>query len=65
MTDDIVLFDERTPGWQQAFYAFLAEKERRSGSRLTALASVRIEQAAGLEGVACPQVQHLGTAAAR
>ena len=35
MTDDIVLFDERTPGWQQAFYAFLAEKERRSGSRRT------------------------------
>ena len=35
MTDDVVLFDERTPGWQQAFYAFLAEKERRSGSHRT------------------------------
>ena len=35
MADDIVLFDEQTPGWQQAFYAFLAEKERRSGSHRT------------------------------
>ncbi len=35
MASDIVLFDDRIEGWQKAFYAFLAEKERRSGSRRT------------------------------
>jgi hypothetical protein len=35
MNADIVAFDESTPAWERAFYAFLAEKERRSGSRRT------------------------------
>src|SRR3990170_2219399 len=35
MASDIVLFDEPAPAWERAFYAFLAEKERRSGSRRT------------------------------
>jgi len=35
MASDIVLFDESGPAWERAFYAFLAEKERRSGSRRT------------------------------
>jgi len=35
MASDIVLFDESAPAWERAFYAFLAEKERRSGSRRT------------------------------
>lgn len=36
MEAELVLFDESIPKWEQAFYAFLAEKERRSGSRRTA-----------------------------
>src|SRR3990170_4616922 len=35
MASDIVLFDEPAPAWERAFYAFLAEKERRSGSMRT------------------------------
>lgn len=35
MEAELVPFDESTPAWEQAFYAFLAEKERRSGSRRT------------------------------
>ena len=35
MAGDIVLFDDTIADWQQAFYAFLAEKERRSGSKRT------------------------------
>jgi len=35
MASDIVLFDESAPAWERAFYAFLAEKERRSGSGRT------------------------------
>ncbi len=35
MDGDIIAFDESTPAWERAFYAFLAEKERRSGSRRT------------------------------
>lgn len=35
MEAELVLFDESTPAWERAFYAFLAEKERRSGSRRT------------------------------
>ncbi len=35
MEAELVLFDESIPKWEQAFYAFLAEKERRSGSRRT------------------------------
>ena len=31
----LVPFDESAPAWEQAFYAFLAEKERRSGSKRT------------------------------
>src|SRR3989442_2678250 len=31
----LVPFDDSAPVWEQAFYAFLAEKERRSGSRRT------------------------------
>ena len=32
---ELVLFDDTAPGWERAFYAFLAEKERRSGSKRT------------------------------
>jgi site-specific recombinase XerD len=32
---ELVLFDDTAPAWERAFYAFLAEKERRSGSRRT------------------------------
>ncbi len=32
---EVVLFDDSAPAWERAFYAFLAEKERRSGSRRT------------------------------
>jgi len=35
MATNIIHFDDSQPAWQQAFYAFLAEKERRSGSRRT------------------------------
>src|SRR3972149_1647807 len=35
MDAEIVLFDESAPAWERAFYAFLAEKERRSGSKRT------------------------------
>lgn len=31
-------FDESIPAWEKAFYAFLAEKERRSGSQRTVVA---------------------------
>ena len=34
-TAQLVPFDESSPAWEQAFYAFLAEKEPRSGSRRT------------------------------
>src|SRR3990172_91898 len=44
MASDIVLFDESAPAWERAFYAFLAEKERRSGSRRTADAYSRTLQ---------------------
>ncbi len=29
---ELVLFDDTAPAWERAFYAFLAEKERRIGS---------------------------------
>ena len=32
---ELVLFDDTAPAWERAFYAFLAEKERGSGSRRT------------------------------
>ena len=32
---ELVLFDDTAPAWERAFYAFLAEKERRSGSKRT------------------------------
>ncbi len=35
MGQTLVPFDENLPAWEQAFYAFLAEKERRSGSMRT------------------------------
>ncbi|MGD0205729.1 MAG: hypothetical protein ABSB57_04750 [Dehalococcoidia bacterium] len=35
MTATLIPFDESLPAWERAFYAFLAEKERRSGSRRT------------------------------
>ncbi len=35
MDAELVPFDESLPPWEQAFYAFLAEKERRSGSSRT------------------------------
>ena len=35
MDADIIASDESRPAWERAFYAFLVEKERRSGSRRT------------------------------
>lgn len=35
MTTNIAIFDDTAEGWERALYAFLAEKERRSGSRRT------------------------------
>jgi len=35
MTTTITNFTDIQTGWQRAFYAFLAEKEQRSGSRRT------------------------------
>jgi site-specific recombinase XerD len=35
MTTTITYFSDTTTGWQRAFYAFLVEKEQRSGSRRT------------------------------
>jgi len=35
MTGTLIAFDETAQGWERALYAFLAEKERRSGSRRT------------------------------
>jgi site-specific recombinase XerD len=38
MTQTLTAFDESIPAWEKAFYAFLAEKERRSGSQRTVVA---------------------------
>jgi len=35
MTNTIIPIGEEAAGWERALYAFLAEKERRSGSRRT------------------------------
>ena len=36
MTENTIInFSDTATGWQRAFYAFLAEKEQRSGSRRT------------------------------
>jgi hypothetical protein len=35
-----VRFDESLSGWERALYAFLAEGERRSGSRRTSLSDL-------------------------
>jgi site-specific recombinase XerD len=43
-TAQLVPFDESSPAWEQAFYAFLGEKERRSGSRRTVDAYSRMLQ---------------------
>jgi site-specific recombinase XerD len=44
MNTEVVLFDESIEGWQRAFYAFLAEKHRRSGSTRTVDAYSRMIQ---------------------
>ena len=44
MNGDIIAFDESRPAWERAFYAFLAEKERRSGSKRTVDAYSRMLQ---------------------
>ncbi|MDO8615374.1 MAG: tyrosine-type recombinase/integrase [Dehalococcoidia bacterium] len=44
MVQTLVPFDENLPAWEQAFYAFLAEKERRSGSMRTVDAYSRMLQ---------------------
>ena len=44
MNAELIPFDDSAPGWQRAFYAFLAEKERRSGSRRTVDAYSRMLQ---------------------
>jgi hypothetical protein len=44
MNGHIIAFDESTPAWERAFYAFLAEKERRSGSQRTVVAYSRMLQ---------------------
>ena len=43
-TETLVPFDENLPAWEKAFYAFLAEKERRSGSMRTVDAYTRMLQ---------------------
>ncbi len=35
MNNQVTFFDDSARGWERALYAFLAEKERRSGSRCT------------------------------
>ncbi|MCH8066790.1 MAG: hypothetical protein IIC90_13345 [Chloroflexi bacterium] len=35
MNTQVTFFDDSAAGWERALYAFLAEKERRSGSRRT------------------------------
>ena len=35
MNNQVTFFDDTAEGWERALYAFLAEKERRSGSRRT------------------------------
>ncbi len=44
MASDIVLVGDEVDAWQQAIYAFLAEKERRSGSHRTVVAYSRMLQ---------------------
>src|SRR3990172_8315685 len=44
MDAKLIPFDESTPAWERAFYAFLAEKERRSGSMRTVDAYARTLQ---------------------
>jgi hypothetical protein len=39
-----IQFDESIPAWEKAIYAFLAEKERRSGSMRTVDAYTRTLQ---------------------
>ncbi len=39
-----IQFDESIPAWEKAIYAFLAEKERRSGSMRTVDANTRTLQ---------------------
>jgi hypothetical protein len=41
---DLALPDDRADAWQHALYAFLAEKERRSGSRRTVESYARMLQ---------------------
>ena len=41
---DLALPDDRAAAWQHALYAFLAEKERRSGSRRTVEGYARMLQ---------------------
>ena len=45
MNTNLTLFDNSATGWQRALYAFLAEKERRSGSRRTVEGYSRMLQA--------------------
>ncbi len=44
MNGHMIAFDESTPAWERAFYVFLAEKERRSGSQRTVVAYSRMVQ---------------------
>ena len=43
-TTDLTFFDDSAQGWERALYAFLAEKQRRSGSRRTVDAYSRMVQ---------------------
>ena len=42
--NQVVFYDDSARGWERALYAFLAEKERRSGSRRTVEAYSRMIQ---------------------
>lgn len=44
MKNQVAFFDDTAEGWERALYAFLAEKERRSGSRRTAESYSRMIQ---------------------
>jgi hypothetical protein len=63
----ITTFDNTAEGWERSLYAFLAEKERRSGSRRTAVGYSRMLRFFGTVGkpsdrVTSPEASPAGTA---
>jgi hypothetical protein len=43
-TSNLAFYDDSAQGWERALYAFLGEKQRRSGSRRTVEAYSRMIQ---------------------